>query len=127
MDSRLAKLMAKKKGAEMSPIEKEAKMGVVGDLRKMASDAMGDRLKGLQKVTVAAPDKSGLSEGLEKAQEMIGDGSQMPDEESMDHESEESPEMEASEDEHLSEDEIDEKLQHLMQLKEHMQAKKGRI
>lgn len=64
--------MGKKKGGKMLPAEKEAKMSVLKEISDLASGAMADDVKGLKKVTVAAPDQAGLEEGLEKAQEMVG-------------------------------------------------------
>lgn len=125
MDKLEKLLMKKKAGKEMSPIEREAKMGVVGDMRKMASEAMGDKLKGLQKVTVAAPDKDGLEMGLDKAQELLSAHQQPEDTEEGSEESEDHMDMHPEEE--LSEDELDEKLQHLMELKRQMSEKKGRI
>lgn len=68
------KLMAnlKKKGKKISnPNEKEAKMGVLGELARQAGDMMKDKVHSLKKVTVAAPDSEHLKQGLEKAKEMI--------------------------------------------------------
>lgn len=124
---KLEKLMAKKRpGKEMSDVEKEAKMGVVGDLRKMASEAMGDKLRGLKKVSVAAPDQEGLEMGLEKAKEIVGEGmEESPEDEQSPEGISDTPDM--SDMENLSEDELDQKLQHLMSLKQQMQDKKVRI
>lgn len=65
------KLMKKKKGSEMSDMEKNAKMGVLGELRDMASGAMGDKLHNLKKVSVMSDSKEGLEKGLEKAQDIV--------------------------------------------------------
>ena|ERR1700722_55600 len=62
----------KKKKSEMSDLEKHARMSVLKDARDMAAGAMGQRLHGLKKVSVMAPDKEGLSKGLDKAKELIG-------------------------------------------------------
>lgn len=66
---------------QMSPVEKQAKMNVVKDMRKMASDSMAEPLK---KVTVASNSPQGLQAGLQKAQSIAGhdpmqddDGTQM--------------------------------------------------
>ncbi len=64
------KMKDKKKG--MHPLERKAKMGVVGDLQKMAEDAMGGKLQGLKKVSVASDSPEGLQTGLEHAQHMLG-------------------------------------------------------
>lgn len=96
----LMKLAEKKKGkGEMDPTYKSAKMGVLGDIKKLAEDSMKGDIEGLKKVTVASSDEEGLKEGLEKAKDMVG---KMPgmEEQMAEHEAEmesESPEMEASE------------------------------
>lgn len=61
----------KEKKPMMSDNEKTAKMSVLEELKKQASDAMGGKLKGLKKVSVMASDKEGLKEGLEKAEELV--------------------------------------------------------
>lgn len=126
MHEKLMKMMQskKRKGEDMSSTEKDAKMSVLKDLQKMASEAMSGRLHGLKKVTVAGDSPEALEEGLEHAQEMV-EGEQMEKEE---HEAKESPEhemmedlgdsemMEESEDEE-SEDDLDAKIAKLMELK----------
>jgi hypothetical protein len=62
----------KMKKSEMSDMEKNAKMSVLKDARDMAAHAMGQKLHGLKKVSVMAPDKEGLSKGLDKAKELLG-------------------------------------------------------
>jgi hypothetical protein len=62
----------KKKKSEMSDLEKHAKMSVLKDARDMAASAMGQKLHGLKKVSVMAPDREGLAKGLHKAQELLG-------------------------------------------------------
>lgn len=57
----------KKKDGEADPMKKEAKLGVLKDLRGMASGMMKDGMK----ATVMAKDKSGLEKGLEKAKDMV--------------------------------------------------------
>lgn len=66
-------LKKRKPDANMDPIKKKAKMGVLKEISDMAGGAMSDDLKGLKKVTVAAPDKAGLSMGLKKAEDMLQD------------------------------------------------------
>lgn len=65
------KLLGAKK--KISPIEKEAKLNAIGGMKKMAGDMLADEAKGMQKVTVAAPDKAGLEMGLEKAKDVLHD------------------------------------------------------
>lgn len=69
----LKRLKDKKGMHKMHPIEQKAKMGVISDLRDMADNAMGDKLKGLNKVTVASDSPQGLQHGLSKAQDMMPD------------------------------------------------------
>ncbi len=68
------KLMQKKKmegGKQMSPVEKQAKMNVVHEMRKMASDEMSAPLRGMKKVSVASNDPEGLKLGLDKAKQLV--------------------------------------------------------
>ncbi len=67
------KLMQKKKmeGKEMSPVERQAKMNVVHEMRKMASDEMSEPLKNMKKVSVASNSPEGLKEGLDKAKQVV--------------------------------------------------------
>lgn len=127
---KMESLFAKKKkdGKEMSSMEKDAKMSVVHDMKKMAMDAMGDKLKGLKKVSVASDSPEGLKMGLEKAKELVtshpnspeSDNDNSPENEEEVGETEESPEEEQSEDSAMSEDEVDAELKRLMDLKEKM-------
>src|SRR6267154_2798528 len=67
------KRLKEKKGMhKMHPMEQRAKMNVLGDLRDMAQNAMGDKLKGMGKVTVASDSPEGLQHGLDKAQDLVG-------------------------------------------------------
>jgi hypothetical protein len=105
----MKELFAKKK--KISDVEKEAKMGVLKEVSDMAGAAMGDKLKGLKKVTVASDSKEGLDKGLEKAKELLDkDLAKSEDEEGPcaecgkepcccdEHEASESPEHEKMED-----------------------------
>lgn len=74
----------------------KAKLTALKEAHKMAKDMMGEDLKGLKKVTVAAPDKKGLEMGLKKAEELV-DASQHGEEESDEHESMESEDEEKAE------------------------------
>lgn len=67
----LKKLREKKGMHKMHPMEQKAKMGVMEDLQKMAHDAMGGKLKGMKKVTVASDSEEGLEHGLDKAHDVI--------------------------------------------------------
>ena len=116
----LHKLMAKKKqeGKKLSPMEKKGKEDTLQSLIDDMMDMDGDKVKGLKKVTVASNSPKGLSKGLEKAKELIGEAptggledEEMPEaseEESMEEEmpegEEESSEMESEESEESPEE-----------------------
>lgn len=83
--------MEKKKGKKLSENEVKAKSSVLKDLSDTASDMMKERLGGLKKVTVAAPSKSGLKEGLDlasKLTEKMPNGEKSGMEEAKDEEAE---------------------------------------
>lgn len=91
MDDMLKRFKDKKK--DMSKSEKSAKMDVLKGLSKEMGDLMGEKLKGLKKVTVASDSQEGLKHGLEKAEEILESGLPMAEEPSEEMESEEeSPE-----------------------------------
>ena len=140
MEDILKKMKKGKKS--MHPIEHKAKMDAIGDLHKMASDMLGERLHGIKKVAVMAPDKQGLEEGLHKAQELVEqspehmghdvspEDAMASDEGEMEHGEGhiESPEEEMQEEEAniehgMSEEELDEKIKALMELKNRMAKK----
>jgi hypothetical protein len=82
---------------KMDNPKKQAKLDLLKDLRKMAmgmiSDGAGEEMPGqMQKVMVAAKDKEGLKEGLEKAEEIVGGEESEDSMDDMEEESEESPE-----------------------------------
>jgi hypothetical protein len=122
---------------KMSPAAQKAKLAALKGAHKVASDMMKDDLSGLKKVTVASDSKSGLKEGLEKAEEMLGekDCSSCPgcpecegEQDSEDSEMGESEgkEADAYEDdqdaaEPMDMDELEKKIQELMKLKEKLQ------
>jgi hypothetical protein len=118
---------------EMHPAMKQAKLGVLKHLSDMAGDAMGSKLAGLKKVTVASDSDEGLKHGIEKAKDIVEKG-HIPgssdmidggDEEGSDaEEASESPEEEAHEqesgeeggDEDLSPEDIEKKIAELQAL-----------
>lgn len=105
--------MASDKKPQMDDKAK-AKLKVLMDLKKMAADMMGEDIQsGIKKVTVASPDKAGLKEGLEKAEELLGESDEMEDEDMMEDESED--EMPMAEE---SLDDIEAKIAELMRKKE---------
>lgn len=65
----MKEMFAKKK--KIGDVEKEAKMGVMKEISDMAGAAMGDKLKGLKKVSVMSDSKEGLDAGLSKAKDML--------------------------------------------------------
>ena len=74
--------LASKKGDASPDMDADAKMQVLQELREMAMDMMGSRLKDkmpkeMHGVEVMAPDKEGLEEGLDMAKKILphsGDG-----------------------------------------------------
>ena len=61
-----------KKGKPISGVHKDAKLAMVKELQKAMGDDMTDDVRGLKKVSVAAPDKESLAKGLDTAKELIG-------------------------------------------------------
>ncbi len=136
-----------KEGKEMSGNEKEAKMSVVQALRDFAAGEMSKKMDGLKKVSVASDSKEGLEKGLDKAKEMIGSKPERDEagedqyDETEESDQEQKSEAERGVDQHpaefadtphgdyangdesdsneeMSEDDINEKLAHLMSLKQ---------
>ena len=113
--------MLEKKGKKLSPIEGKAKKDVLSGLSDEMGGKLGERLSGLKKVSVAAPSKEGLEEGLDKAKELLGD---MPEEESEDDGEHEMPSGEMMKDEDMAQyadcsaEELQAKINMLMKLKE---------
>ena len=122
----LEKLLMKKhgEGKVLGKAAAKAKSSVLEDLMSDMFDQDGDKVKGLKKVTIASNTAKGLKKGVEKAEEMLGEGGMsdedMPEmEESAEHEAEESPEMEESEhegEEDMSPEEIEAKIAELKDL-----------
>lgn len=73
MDEKMMKMLMQKKkeGKSLSDSDKAAKMQALHGMRSMADEMMGEKLKGLKKVTVASNDKSGLEHGLDEAKKML--------------------------------------------------------
>lgn len=67
----LKDLLGKKKNID--PMAKDAKLEALRDMKKAASEVMGDKLgeAKMKKVSVIAPDNELLKEGLEKAEDMV--------------------------------------------------------
>lgn len=122
----LDKLMKlKKKGSEMSDVEKDAKMSVMKDLRDRAASSLGEKLKGMKKVSVASDSEAGLKEGLDKAKEIM-EGKEDMDEEEMSPAGAEAEGSKADEVlakcEDMSSDEIEMMISKLEALKEAKQS-----
>lgn len=64
----------KKDGHKLSDNEKKAKSHVLENIRDLAHSAMSDKLKGLKKVSVAAPNQEGLQHGLDLAKHIVDKG-----------------------------------------------------
>lgn len=115
------KLMAKKKKdgkSSLSETEKQAKTSVLDNLMNEMDAHDGEKLGGMKKVTVAAPDKKGLDLGLKKASDLLGKSSEQSEE--MESEEMESDEME---DEKSEEDKIAELEEKVRQLQEMLSSK----
>lgn len=115
LKEKLIELLKKKKreGAEISDVEKEAKMSAVKDLSGMASEMMGGKLKGLKKITVASDSAEGLKEGLEKAEEIV------------EAKSEPEEEMEEESSDEMSSEEIDAEIARLIEKKKALENKEA--
>jgi len=97
MDGFKKLLMEKaKEGKFIKPEDAKEKMNVLSEIDDIMGSEMGEKLKGMNKVTIAAPDQESLEEGIEAAGEIV----------------EEMPEME-EESEELSEEEILAKIEEL--------------
>lgn len=92
MHDKMKKLMEKKKEGKLSKNEVAAKSHVLKELSDDMGDIMKDRLHGLKKVTVAAPSKAGLKEGLKMA-EKITEKMPIPEESGMGEAKEKEEEM----------------------------------
>jgi hypothetical protein len=122
MEEKMLKALMKKKKS-MSDTEKDAKKSVLGDLKKMAEGVMGEKIKGLKKVSVSSDSPEGLKAGLEKAEEIIGsEVDERPEGEEEIEESEDSmfEESKDESEESLSEEELDKQIQELMKKKEQL-------
>lgn len=74
LKDKLMKHLAKKGAKDLDPMEKDAKMGVIGELGRQASSMLGDKIHPLKKVTVASDSKEGLKAGLDKAAGLVNHG-----------------------------------------------------
>jgi hypothetical protein len=84
------------------PMHRKAKMDLLKQLRRMAmdmihEDSMGgeEDAAGLQKVTVAAKDKEGLKQGLEKAEDVLEDMPELAEADDAEEDAEDPAELEA--------------------------------
>lgn len=110
-------------------MKRQAKMDVLKHIRKIASDAMKDDIKGvgLKKVSVAADSTKGLEEGLEKAKELLENPEEMMGHEGhmggMDEEMDQDEMDEAIEDSMESEDDIEAQIKALQEKKAKLMKK----
>lgn len=96
----MQKMSGKKKESGMSDTEMSAKKSILSGIKEMAEKAMGGKVHGLKKVTVASDSPEGLKEGLELAKEKISEEPKKESEaEEVAEEMEESSEGEVREDE----------------------------
>lgn len=113
----MKKMFGKKDKSSESP-KKEAKLSALQSLRDEMSDMMKGDLGGrINKVTVAAKDKSGLEEGLDKAKEVLHT---MPEEDESLKEDFSDPQEESETDHeegNMSVEEIDTMMKQLMEMK----------
>lgn len=63
--------LLEKKGMEVSPESKEAKMEMLKELMEEMGMMVDEDMHSMQEVTVAAPDAESMTEGLDKAQEIV--------------------------------------------------------
>jgi hypothetical protein len=103
--------LLEKKGKKLSDVEQRAKSDVLSGFQSEGSDSMADKLAGLKKVSVAAPDKEGLKAGLEKAEEFLEGGEEMGED------------LDSKPMEECSVEEIDQKIQKLMDYKQELLQK----
>jgi len=89
--NKFKELLLKKQseGKVLDPKIAKHKMSIIEELMDAMGEDMGERIKGLKKVTVAASSKEGLEEGLDKAKEVVEEA---PMEEEESEESEEESE-----------------------------------
>lgn len=113
-------MFEKKKG--LSDLEKQAKMKALKEAHKSMSDLMAGDLKGMKKVTVASNSKEGLQEGLDKAEEVLGeqddDDMEMSEKEELKQDDLEDNQEES---EPMDEDELNAEIEKLLKLKEKLQ------
>lgn len=116
----------------INPAKKDAKMEMLKELRKAASEMMSDGIKGkLNKVTVAAKDAEGLEKGLDKAKELVSEEESKVEglEEALgadlDNDNEEGESLEHKEAVlgEMSPEEIEAKIAELMELKNKLASK----
>jgi hypothetical protein len=131
LHDKLMKKLEKKKGKGMSDVHREAKMSVVKQLRDDASESLLDKIKGLKKVSVMADSEEGLKEGLEKAEEIVGEMPEAKEVAEEESEDEEVPQIamdeadmshESKELEMMDDDQLEEMMAKIMELKKKRQA-----
>lgn len=114
----LMKMVDSNQDDDMQPEDRSAKTEMLMELIKMASKAAGEDIKkgmdGMKEVSVMAPDQEGLKEGLELAEDVVEEESDLMPEDGM--------EMEEMEDDaEMSPEEIEAEIQRLMEMKKSKQ------
>lgn len=100
-----------KEGKILSDEEAKGKMSVLDEMDDIIGEKMSDKVKGLKKVSVAAPNQEGLEEGLDLAKNVVESGAidKMESEDEMEDESDMAD---------MSKEEIMAKIEELKQLLE---------
>jgi ribonuclease HI len=124
MMGKIEKMIEKKKkdGKGIDGLEKEAALNNLMDLKGAVEGMIGDKAKGLKKVTVASNSEKGLEQGLELAKEKLGE-MDTEDEIGDEEDTENMPDLEqevSSDKSEMSEDEIEAKIKELLAMKEKM-------
>lgn len=88
-----------KEGKFLDENSKKAKEEMLDEIDEIMNEKGQKELKGLKKVTVAAPTEEGLKEGLDKAKDIIGNVKEIQEEISTDSMEEENIEEENMEEE----------------------------
>lgn len=108
-----------KSAKKISGNQQTSKIKVIEAMRDMAAAQMGDKLKGLKKVTVASNDPAGLKIGLDKAKELLSKKPGDEEDESMEDPIEEASETPQEEDAEENDENSHDKPLHSAMLMDH--------
>lgn len=118
----LRALLQKKarEGKMISGPERDAKMSVLHDFKDQMGGMMGDKLKGMSKVSVASDSPEGLGEGLDTAKDLVStdDGSEGAEGSPEEEQSEQPEDKMLEEAQSMSAEELDSVMQKLQMLKD---------